>query len=107
MQVALLKAIQEKEIRLYNGEIKKINVRIISAAYKDLKTEVNNNKFREDLYYRLNVFSITIPPLRERKNDIPLLIKVFYKHFSKLRRKNNSRYIKQSFKITRKSPMAW
>lgn len=82
MQVKLLRAVQEKKITRVGGD-KEIatDVRIISATNKNLQEEVNKGKFREDLYYRLNVFSFEIPPLRERKEDIPPLAK----HFSMIK----------------------
>ncbi|AOY78488.1 sigma-54-dependent Fis family transcriptional regulator [Clostridium formicaceticum] len=84
MQAKLLKAIQEKEIDRVGGEkSQKVDVRIIAATNQDLKEMVENKKFREDLYYRLNVISIKIPPLRERKEDIPLLINFLIKRLSK------------------------
>jgi PAS domain S-box-containing protein len=71
LQVKLLRAIQEKEIqRIGATKTKKVDVRIIAATNKDLKQMVAENKFREDLYYRLNVLPISIPPLRERREDI-------------------------------------
>ncbi len=74
MQVKLLRAIQEKAIRPVGGQ-KEVNVdvRILSATHKDLAAHVKKGQFREDLYYRLNVIEITVPPLRERRDDIPLL----------------------------------
>jgi DNA-binding NtrC family response regulator len=78
MQVKLLRAIQEKKIRRVgsNNEID-IDVRIISATNKDLMDSMNKGQFRSDLFYRLNVISINIPPLRERKDDIPMLMHYF------------------------------
>lgn len=74
MQVKLLRVIQEKEIERIGGNIlKEIDVRIIAATNKDLESSVKEGKFREDLYYRLNVMKIVLPPLRERKEDIPIL----------------------------------
>lgn len=74
LQVKLLRFLQDGIIEKVGGEKAiSVNVRIISATNKDLKKEVENNNFREDLYYRLNVIPIHIPPLRERKTDIPLL----------------------------------
>ncbi|MBW2592986.1 MAG: sigma 54-interacting transcriptional regulator [Deltaproteobacteria bacterium] len=74
LQVKLLRFLQDGIIEKVGGEkATSINVRIISATNKDLKNEVRQNQFREDLYYRLNVIPIHIPPLRERKTDIPLL----------------------------------
>ena len=84
LQVKLLRALQESEIRpLGDSKIKKINVRVIAATSKNLSEEVKKGAFREDLYYRLNVLPITLPPLRERAEDIPLLIRRFVDKFNK------------------------
>jgi len=81
-QVKLLRAIEEKEInRLGETKPRKIDVRIISSSIDDLKAAVKNEKFRQDLYFRLNTFDITIPPLRDRKEDIPLLVRHFLKEY--------------------------
>lgn len=83
LQAKLLRAIQEKEIeRLGGSSVIKTNVRIIAASNRDLKKEVENGTFRGDLYYRLNVFPIILPPLRERKEDIPMLVSHFIDKFS-------------------------
>jgi DNA-binding NtrC family response regulator len=83
LQAKLLRAIQEKEIERLGGTHPiKVDVRIIAATNKDLDEEVKKGTFREDLYYRLNVVRIWVPPLRERKEDIPLLIDFFLKRFS-------------------------
>ncbi len=83
LQVKLLRAIEEREIERVGGkETIKIDIRVIASTKKDLKQLVNEGKFREDLYYRLCVFPLNIPPLRERKQDIPLLFKSFLLRFS-------------------------
>ncbi|MGI6551848.1 MAG: sigma 54-interacting transcriptional regulator [Bacillota bacterium] len=82
MQAKLLKATQEKEIEKVGGSRPiKVDVRIISATNKDLEAMVAKKTFREDLYYRLNVMPIILPPLRERKDDIPLLAEHFIKQY--------------------------
>lgn len=84
MQVKFLRVLQEKQIyRIGSEQAIDVDVRIIAASNRDLKEEVEKGNFREDLYYRLNVVNIEIPPLRERKEDIPLLAKKFLDDFSK------------------------
>ena len=74
MQVKLLRAIQEKAVRPVGGQQEMaVDVRILSATHRDLADEVENGHFRQDLYYRLNVIELRVPPLRERREDIPLL----------------------------------
>jgi len=89
LQVKLLRVLQDGEIRRI-GESKpiQIDVRIVAATVKDLPKEVNEGRFRDDLYYRLNVLPIHIPPLRERREDIPLLIGHFIKKYSQSMNKN-------------------
>jgi two-component system response regulator AtoC len=89
LQVKLLRVLQDGEIRRI-GESKpiQIDVRIVAATVKDLQKEVNEGRFREDLFYRLNVLPIPIPPLRERKEDIPLLIQHFIGKYNKAMNKN-------------------
>jgi DNA-binding NtrC family response regulator len=83
-QSKLLRVIQEREFMpLGSTEIVKVDVRIIAATNVDLRKSVEEAKFREDLYYRLNVINITLPPLRERKTDIPLLVDHFLQKYSK------------------------
>jgi two-component system, NtrC family, response regulator PilR len=78
LQVKLLRVVQEKTFRRVGGtEEKKVDVRIISATNKNLEEKVKDGSFREDLFFRLNVIPINIPPLRERKEDIPVLTKYF------------------------------
>jgi transcriptional regulator with GAF, ATPase, and Fis domain len=83
MQVSLLRALQEGEIKpLGADQSKKVNVRVISATNRSLEEDVQKGLFREDLFYRLNVFGIHVPPLRERVGDVPLLADYFIKKFN-------------------------
>ncbi|UCE05188.1 MAG: sigma 54-interacting transcriptional regulator, partial [bacterium] len=83
LQAKLLRVLQEGEFeRLGNPKTIKVDVRVITATNRDLEKEIENGSFREDLYYRLNVFPINIPPLRERKEDIPLLVNYFLKKYT-------------------------
>ncbi len=87
MQAKLLRALQEKSIRPVGGERDyTVDVRIIAATNRNLKKEIENGNFREDLYYRLNVISINLPALRERKEDIPLLVSSIMKRLMSQRR---------------------
>ena len=88
MQAKLLRVIQEREIRRVGGEeTLSVDVRILAATNRKLEEEVNSGKFREDLYYRLNVVTLCIPPLRDRQDDIPLLAQHFLTKYSKKNRK--------------------
>jgi two-component system response regulator PilR (NtrC family) len=85
LQVKLLRVIQERTFRRIGGsEDIKVDVRIISATNQNLKEKVGEGDFREDLYYRLNVIPIHLPPLRERKEDIPLLINYFIRKYAQM-----------------------
>lgn len=84
LQTKLLRVVQEKEIKpLGHSKSFKVDVRVVASTNRDLKAQMIDNQFREDLYYRLNVLSIELPPLRERLEDIPLLVGHFLKKYTK------------------------
>ena len=84
LQSKLLRVLQDGEFeRLGSAKTVKVNVRVIAATSRDLKAEVREGRFREDLFYRLNVFPITIPPLRDRTEDIPLLAQYFTEKYAR------------------------
>ena len=106
LQPKLLRAVQEQEFeRLGSAKTIQVDVRIIAATHRDLPAMIREEKFREDLFYRLNVFPIEIPPLRERREDIPLLVNYFV---SKLSRQNAedrlTPYPRQSWRALTNSP---
>ena len=83
VQPKLLRAVQEQEFeRLGSSRTIQVNVRLIAATHRDLEGMIQEEKFREDLFYRFNVFPIEIPPLRERREDIPLLVNYFVSKFA-------------------------
>ncbi|MGC9121043.1 MAG: sigma-54-dependent transcriptional regulator [Sulfurihydrogenibium sp.] len=89
MQAKLLRVLQEKEFYRVGGtSLVKMKCRVISATNRNLEEMVENKEFREDLFYRINVIHLKIPPLRERKEDIPLLVKKFIDKFSRINNKN-------------------
>src|SRR4030042_2757838 len=89
MEVKLRRVLQERELTRVGGEeVLRIDVRLIAATNKDLLSEIESQRFRDDLYYRLNVVNLPVPPLRERKEDIPLLAQHFLRHFAEKNRKN-------------------
>ena len=84
MQVLLLRVLQDKEvIRIGGQKVISVDVRIIAATNRNLRKEVEKGSFREDLFYRLNVMPIELPPLRRRLADIPILVEFFIRQFSK------------------------
>ncbi|MBD3321431.1 MAG: response regulator [Chitinivibrionales bacterium] len=94
-QVKLLRFLQERTFRrIGDSTLRNVNVRIIAASNKNLNKMISEGSFREDLFYRLNVFSLYLPPLRERKNTIPNLIKLFVHRFNGLTGKNISKISK-------------
>jgi transcriptional regulator with GAF, ATPase, and Fis domain len=82
LQVKFLRVLQEREIEPIGGKPRKVNLRVLAATNKDLVEEVAAGRFRIDLYYRLNVFPLTLPPLRERKDDIVPLANYFLKKYA-------------------------
>jgi DNA-binding NtrC family response regulator len=83
LQMDLLRVLEEKEFRRVGGtQLISVNSRIIAATNRELTKAIEEEKFREDLYYRLNVISVTLPPLRERKEDVPLLVEHFLERFN-------------------------
>jgi transcriptional regulator with PAS, ATPase and Fis domain len=91
LQTKLLRFLQEREFERVGGTVSiTVDVRIIAATNRDLEQSVKHRSFREDLYHRLNVIAITLPPLRERKEDIPILANHFLQRFSSEAKKNFS-----------------
>ena len=104
-QSTLLRVIQEGEIdKIGRTQKMKVDVRIIAATNKNLKQEVENKRFREDLYYRLNVVSINVPPLSQRRDDIPLLIRHFMDIFSRDMNRLQPEVSPEAMSILRNSP---
>jgi len=89
VQIKILRVLQDKKFERVGGEeTLEVDVRVIAATNRDLEKEIAEHRFREDLFYRLNVVHIQVPPLRERKDDIPLLLTSFLNEFAKENKKN-------------------
>jgi len=100
MQVDLLRVIESKQFNRVGGnDVVKVNFRLISATNEPLEKLVENGKFREDLYYRLNVFAINVPALRERGTDIPIRANFFVNKFSRLMNKPNKSISKDAMEV--------
>jgi formate hydrogenlyase transcriptional activator len=105
LQAKLLRLIQDGEFeRLGSPYTRKVDVRIIATTNRNLEEEVHKGKFRQDLYYRLNVFLITIPPLRDRKEDIPLLVEAFTDNYAKILGKKITSVSKNTMKSLQEYP---
>jgi formate hydrogenlyase transcriptional activator len=106
VQPKLLRAVQEQEFeRLGSSRTIQVNVRLIAATHRNLEVMIEEEKFREDLFYRFNVFPIEIPPLRERREDIPLLVNYFVSKFAGRMRKQISSISREA--MDRLTGYAW
>jgi PAS domain S-box-containing protein len=104
-QVALLRVLQERELeRIGGGQLIRVDVRVIAATNRDLKAAVARGAFREDLYYRLNVFPLEMPPLRARRTDIPLLVEYFIDRYARKAGKNIRSVDKKTLQLLQSYP---
>jgi len=105
VQAKLLRAVQHNEFeRLGSSQTIKVDVRIVATTNRNLEEEVRKGRFRQDLYYRLNVFPITVPPLRNRKEDIPLMVQAFVERYSRKLGKQITSIQKESMKALQDYP---
>jgi formate hydrogenlyase transcriptional activator len=105
LQPKLLRAVQEQEFeRLGSAKTIHVDVRMIAATHRDLRAMIREEKFREDLFYRFNVFPIEIPPLRERREDIPLLVSFFVSKFAARMRKQIRSISRQAMDMLKNCP---
>ncbi|MDQ5987031.1 MAG: Anaerobic nitric oxide reductase transcription regulator NorR [Syntrophus sp. SKADARSKE-3] len=105
LQAKLLRVIQHNEFeRLGSSHTIKVDVRIIATTNRDLEEEVRKGRFRQDLFYRLNVFPITVPPLRQRKDDIPLMVQAFIARYSRKMGKQITSIDKKALKLLQDYP---
>jgi transcriptional regulator with GAF, ATPase, and Fis domain len=104
-QVALLRVLQEREFERVGGiQSIRVDVRVIAATNRDLKAAVANGTYREDLYYRLNVFPVEMPPLRARRADIPLLVEYFVDRYARKAGKSIRRVDKKTLQLLQSYP---
>jgi transcriptional regulator with GAF, ATPase, and Fis domain len=105
VQAKLLRAIQHNEFeRLGSSQTIKVDIRILATTNRNLEEEVRKGRFRQDLYYRLNIFPITVPPLRQRKEDIPLLVQAFIGQYSRKLGKQITSIQKETMKALQDYP---
>jgi formate hydrogenlyase transcriptional activator len=105
LQAKLLRVIQHGEFeRLGSSNTIKVDVRIVATTNRDLEEEIRKGRFRQDLYYRLNVFPITVPPLRQRKEDIPMMVQAFVERYSKKLGKSITTISKETMKVLQDYP---
>ena len=105
LQAKLLRVIQHNQFeRLGSSHTIKVDVRIVATTNRDLEEEIRKGRFRQDLYYRLNVFPVTVPPLRQRKDDIPLMVQAFIERYSKKLGKQITSIQKETMKALQEYP---
>jgi len=105
MQAKLLRVIQHNEFeRLGSSHTIKVDTRIVATTNRDLEEEVRKGRFRQDLYYRLNIFPITVPPLRQRKEDVPLLVQAFIEQYSRKLGKQITSIQQETMKVLQDYP---
>ncbi len=105
VQAKLLRGIENNEFeRLGSSQTIKVDVRIVATTNRNLEEEVRKGRFRKDLYYRLNVFPITVPPLRQRKEDIPLMVQAFIERYSRKLGKEITSILKETMKALQDYP---
>src|SRR4029077_16427337 len=101
----LLRVLEDSAFRMVGGsELIRVNVRVIAATNKKLQESVSSGKFREDLFYRLQIVPILMPPLRERAEDIPLLLERFFEHFHTKHKRRRKRLSPEALQLCQRFP---